>query len=64
MKTSSFQVLLCEKSALSGIEVITRLIHYCNDHRPYYATQYQDIFIQYIEFYNFATGKPLSEFKV
>ena len=62
MYSSRFQKHLYDESALSRFEVLTKPIPKCNEDRPYYATQYQDIFIQYHEGFNFVTGKPSSHF--
>ena len=62
--TKSIQKHLYDESALSRFEVLlTKPIHKCNEDRPYYATQYQDIFVQYKEGLNFVTGKASEEFK-
>ena len=47
MYSIRFQKHLYDESALSRFEVLTKPIYKCNEDRPYYATQYQDIFIQY-----------------
>ena len=62
MYSSRFQKHLYDESALSRFEVLTKPLYKCNEDRPYYATQYQDIFIQYKEVFNFVTGKPSSDF--
>ena len=49
MYSSHFQEHLYDESTLSRFEVLTKPIFKCNEDRPYYATQYQDIFIQYQE---------------
>ena len=53
-----FQKHLYDESALSRFEVLTKPLYICNEDRPYYATQYQDIFIQYPEGFNFVPEKP------
>ena len=58
MYSSRFQKHLFDESALSQFEVLTKPIYICNEDRPYYATQYQDIFVQYQAVFNFVTGKP------
>ena len=63
MYSSRFQKHLYDESALSRFEVLTKPIHKCNEDRPYYATQYQHIFVQYKEGFNFVTGKASAEFK-
>ena len=62
MYSSRLQKHLYDKSALSRLQVLTKPLHKCNEDRSYYATQYQDIFIQYKEGFNFVTGKPSSDF--
>ena len=52
-----------DESALSRFEVLTKPLHKCNEDRPSFATQYQDIFIQYNEGFNFITGKSSAELK-
>ena len=63
MYSSRFQKHLYDECALSGFEVLTKPLHKCNEDRPYYATQYQDIFIQYNEGFNFIAGKASAEVK-
>ena len=63
MYNSHIQDHFCEESELSRFEVLTKPIYKCNEDRPYYATQNQDISIQYHECFNFVTGKALQEFK-
>ena len=46
MYSSRFQKHLYDYSALSLFEVLTKPIYKCNEDRPYYATQYQDILIK------------------
>ena len=58
MYSSRFQKHLYDVSAFSRYEVLTKPLYKCNEDRPYYATQYQDIFIQYKEGFNFVSGKP------
>ena len=53
---------LYDESALPRFEVFTTPIYKCNEDRPYYATQYQDILIQYKKGFNFVYGKPSSDF--
>ena len=60
--SSCFQKRLYDESALSRFEVLTKPLYKCNEERPYYATQYQDIFIQYKESFNFVSGKPSPDF--
>ena len=62
MYSSRFQKHLYDESALSRFEVLTKPIYKCNEDRPFYATQYQDIFIQYKEGFNFVSGKPSCDF--
>ena len=62
MYSSCFQKHLFDESALSRFEVLTKLFYKCNEDHPYYATEYQDIFIQYREGFNFVSGKPSSDF--
>ena len=62
MCSSRFQKHLYDETALSRFEVLTKPLHKCNEDRPYYATQYQDIFIQYKEGFNFVSGKPSPDF--
>ena len=62
MYSSRFQKHLYDESALSRFEVFTKPIYKCNEDRPYYATQYQDIFIQYKEGFNFVLVTPSSYF--
>ena len=62
MYASRFLKHLYDKRALSRFEVLTKPIYKCNEDRPYYATQYQDIFIQYREGFNFVSGKLSPEF--
>ena len=63
MYSSRFQRHLYDESALFRFEVLTKPLHKCNEDRPYYATQYQDIFIQYNEGFKFLTGKASAECK-
>ena len=63
MHSSRFQKHLYNESALSRFEVLTKPLYKCNEDRPYYATQHQDIFIQYIEGFNFGAIKASAEFK-
>ena len=53
MYSSRFQKQLYDEFALSRFEVLKKTLHKCNEDRPYYATQYQDNFIQYEEGFNF-----------
>ena len=46
---------------LSLFEVLTKPIHKCNEDRPFYATQYQVLLIQYNEGFNFVSGTSSSE---
>ena len=46
MYSSRFKKHLYDESALSLFEVLTKALYKCNEDRPYYATQNQDIFIQ------------------
>ena len=41
--SSRFQKHLYDESALSRFEVLTNSLYKCNEDRPYYATQYQNI---------------------
>ena len=50
-------------SALSRYEVLTAPIYKCNEDQPYYATQYQHLFIQYKEGFNFTIGITSEQFK-
>ena len=49
MYSSRFRKHLYDESALSRFEVLTKPIYKCNEDYPYYATQYQDNFMQYKE---------------
>ena len=62
MYSSRFQKNLYDKSALSSFEVLTKPIYKGNEDRLYYATQYQEIFAQYREGFNFVSSKPSPEF--
>ena len=62
MYSSCFQKHFYNESALSRFEVLTKPLYKCNEDRPYYATQYQDNFIQYKEGFNFVSGKPSPDF--
>ena len=62
MYSSRFQKHLYYESALSRFEVLTKAFYKCNEDRPYYATQYQDVFIQYKEGFNFVAGKQSPDF--
>ena len=62
MYASRFLKHLYDKCALSRFDVLTKPIYKCNEDRPYYATQYQAIFIQYREGFNFVSGKPSPDF--
>ena len=62
MYTSRFQKHLYDESALFRFEVLTKPLYKCNEDRPYYATKYQDIFMQYKEGFNFVTATPSSDF--
>ena len=44
MYSSRFQKHLYDESALSRFQVLTKPIFKCNEDRPYYATQYREIF--------------------
>ena len=44
--SSRFQKHLYNESKFSRFEVLTKPLYKCNEDRPYYATQYQYIFIQ------------------
>ena len=61
--SSRFQKHLYDESTLSRFELLTKPLHKCNEDRPYYATQYQDIFTQYNEGFNFITVKASAIFK-
>ena len=62
MYSSSFQKHFYDESAFSGFEVLRKPLYNCNEDRQYYATQYQDMFIQYREVFNFVSGKPSPDF--
>ena len=62
MYSSRFQKHLYDESALSIFEVLTKSLYKCIEDRPHYATQYQDIFIQYREGCNFVSGKLSPDF--
>ena len=62
MYSSCFQKHLYDEPALSRFEVLTKPLHKYND-RSCYTTQYQDIFNQYNEGFNFITVKTSAEFK-
>ena len=64
MHSTRFQKHHYDQSALSRFEVLTKTLFKCNEDHPYYATQYQDIFIQHNEGFNFVTGRASAEFKV
>ena len=61
MNSILFQNHLYEESALFRFEVLSKPIYKCNEDRPYYATHYH--FFQYLEGFNFITGKVTAEFK-
>ena len=61
MFSSRFQKHLYDESALSRFKVLTKPLYKCNEDRPYYATQYQENFVQYQEGFNFITGKESAE---
>ena len=63
MYSSRFQKHPYDKSALSGFEVLTKPLIKCNEDCPIYATQYQVIFVQYQESFNFITSKASTDFK-
>ena len=63
MYTSRFQKHLYDESVLSLFEVLAIPLYKCNDDRPYYATENQEILVQYREGLNFVTGKGSAEFK-
>ena len=63
MYSSRFQKHLYGESALSSSEVLTKPLYKCNEDRPYYATQHQDIFFQHQEGFNFIAGEASPEFK-
>ena len=62
MFSSHFQKHLYDESAISRFEVLTKPIYKCNEDRPYYSTQYQDIFIQNKEGFIFVSEKPSPDF--
>ena len=62
MYSRRFQKHLYDESAPVHFEVLTKPRYKRNEDRPYYATQYQDIFIQYKEGFNFVSGKPSPDF--
>ena len=45
MYSSCFKKRLYDESAFSQFEVLTKSIFKCNEDGPFYATQYQDIFL-------------------
>ena len=45
MYTDCFQDHLYDATAPSSFEVLSIPIYKCKEDRPYYATQYQDIFL-------------------
>ena len=47
MYTSHFQKHLYDGYALSRFEFLSKPLHKCNEDRPYYASQNQDIFVKY-----------------
>ena len=63
MYSSRFQKHLYDKYELSRFEVLTEPLYECKKDRPYYATQYQDIFIQYQEGFIFVSGKLSPDFE-
>ena len=64
MYSSCFQKHFYDESTLSRFEVLTKLFHKRNEVRPYYATQYQDIFIQYNVGFNCITGKASADLEI
>ena len=63
MYSSRSQKHIYDEFPFSGFEFLTKHIHKFNKHRPYFATQNQDVFVQYREGFNFVTGKPSAEIK-
>ena len=63
MYSGCLQKRLFYESTLPRFEFLTKPIHKCNQHRQYYVTKYQDIFVQYRECFNFVTGESSTEFK-
>ena len=61
MYSCRFQKHLYDCSARSLFEILTKPIYKCTEDRPYYATQYQDLLIQYNEGFNFVSGASSSE---
>ena len=61
--SSRFQKRLYDESAIFRVEVLTQILYKCNEDRPYYAKQIQDIFVHYQEGFSFVTGKASAEFK-
>ena len=61
--SSRFQKHLYDESALSRFEALKKPLKKRNEDHPCYATQYQDIFIQYNEGFNLVTGKASAELK-
>ena len=57
MYSGDFQKHLFYESVLSRFEILAKAFYKCNEDRPYFATQYQDVFIQYKEGFNFISGK-------
>ena len=63
MYSSRFQKRLYDESAIFRVEDLTQILYKCNEDRPYYAIQIQDIFVQNQEGFSFVTGKASAEFK-
>ena len=61
MFSSRFQKHLYDEPAFSSFENLTKPLCKCNEDCLYYATQYQDILVQYQEGFNFITGKASAE---
>ena len=55
MYSSRFAKHLYDETAISRFEILTKPLYKCNGDRPYYATTYQDNFLQYPEVLNFIT---------
>ena len=62
MYSSRSQKYLYDESSFSRFEALTKPIYKCFEDRLICATQYQDIFIQYKEGFDFVSGKLSSDF--
>ena len=58
MCLSCFQDHFFDESKLSRFDKLTKPNHKYNEDRHSYATQYQGVFKQYTEVFNFFAGKP------